>query len=515
MRRSKSVALALALLALPAVAVATVTEPSGLQVPLDSMNGEVQLYTLFSQVGDPVDWQTDAASTPNMFSPLCGFTATFLLHESACTMDFAWYNETGSPPQPSDLHVIIPAGSAVGQTFTGTDIKNDPAYAGGLVGFAIVANGFCSQTHYANPAWNPEYSAGTPWFTTMIYPSKNTPNAYYLAYEDGPMSGTSFGNDGDFNDDVFFISGVTCSGGGQPCDTGLPGICGPGVTQCTPNGVVCQGVSGMMNETCNGLDDNCNGATDDDAMCPPGKVCDHGACVAQCGTEFPCLNGTVCNASGVCVEPACQMANCDMGTVCIGGVCKAPCDDVVCPFGEVCRNGACVDPCVGVTCDANTQVCEAGVCVAKCSCLPCAATDTCDMATNHCVETSCLGKACNPGEHCAGGACVDDCQGAACPSGQVCMQGECVAAPTMTTSSDASSGALQPATTTTGDATATSSSGSASTASGAASGGAGGGSGSGSGASGCGCRVDGRDAPSGVALFGLAIAAVALRRRKA
>src|SRR5262245_33512143 len=101
-------------------ASAVVTEPNGLQVPLDSMNGETQLDQLFSSLGDPVDWKNDAASTPNQFSPLCGFTATLVLHESDCVMNFAWYNETGQPPQASDLHTIIPAGSPLGQTFTGT-----------------------------------------------------------------------------------------------------------------------------------------------------------------------------------------------------------------------------------------------------------------------------------------------------------------------------------------------------------------------------------------------------------
>ena len=40
-----------------------------------------------------------------------GFTATFMLHGADCPLDFAWYNETGSPPAASDLHVVIPAGA--------------------------------------------------------------------------------------------------------------------------------------------------------------------------------------------------------------------------------------------------------------------------------------------------------------------------------------------------------------------------------------------------------------------
>ncbi|MFO0613012.1 MAG: MYXO-CTERM sorting domain-containing protein [Polyangiaceae bacterium] len=516
MRRSLFLPVLFGVAFVASTAIATVTEPNGQQVPVDSMNGETQLYSVFQAQGDPVDWQADAASTPNSFSPLCGFTATFLLHESSCQMAFAWYNETGVQPQASDLHVIIPAGSAVGQTFTGTDIKNDPAYAGGLVGFAILTNnGFCSQNHYSNPAWNPLHSSGQPWVAAVIYPSKTLPNAYYIGFEDGPMVGASFNNDGDFNDDVFLVQGVTCSGGGQPCDTGLPGICGPGVTQCTSNGITCVGVSSPAGESCNNIDDDCNGLTDDGDLCPPSKVCDHGTCVAQCGIEFPCAPGTVCNGSGLCVDPACATTECEAGKVCVGGVCKAPCDDVVCPFGEVCRNGSCVDPCLGVTCDAATQVCDAGVCVAKCSCLPCSGGNACDSMSGHCVEAACVGKSCPTGEHCTAGNCVDDCTNAVCPAGQICQMGGCVPDPNATTSSTSdSTGALQPTTVSSGAGTGSSVGGASTASSATGSGGTGGGNGNGSSSGGCGCRIDSSAPANGAVIAALALAIGALRRRK-
>jgi hypothetical protein len=55
-------------------------------------------------------------------------------------------------------------------------------------------------------------------------------------------------------------------GGGQQCTTGLMGLCSAGVTKCDgANGVICQPsvIPGMLPEACNGLDDNCNGATDE------------------------------------------------------------------------------------------------------------------------------------------------------------------------------------------------------------------------------------------------------------
>lgn len=422
------------LLCSASAASAAVTEPSGQPVPTASGTGEVQLNDYFTSINEAIDWKADAASTPNSFSPLCGFDAKFLLHGAGCALDFAWYNETGVPPTAADLHTIIPAGSPIGTTFSGTDIKSDPAYKGGLVGFALVGSTaqVCTQTHYSNAAWNTLCSSCNPvgnWITTLIYPSKNVPNAFYLAFEDGATSSIGFNNDGDFNDDVYLVTGVTCVGGGQACDTGKPGICAAGFTQCTANGTTCKGTTEGSTERCNGLDDNCDGQTDEGDLCPNGKVCDRGTCVDNCASgEFACSNGKVCNADGHCVDPLCKDVTCDAGKVCVGGTCKGACDDVVCPHAQVCRAGTCVNACAGVTCESG-QVCDNGACITNCSCLGCSEGKTCDGTSGLCIETACADVKCTGDQHCAAGACVDGCSGVVCPAGQTCETGNCVDKP--------------------------------------------------------------------------------------
>src|ERR1051325_710139 len=113
MRRVLALSSLLAVNAFAAVASATTNEPNGLQIPRDSMNMEVQLYTLFTNRGEPIDWLMDAGTQPNTFSPLCDFTATFVLNEAGSHFGLAWYNETGSAPPPSDLHILIPANMPV------------------------------------------------------------------------------------------------------------------------------------------------------------------------------------------------------------------------------------------------------------------------------------------------------------------------------------------------------------------------------------------------------------------
>ena len=507
----RTISLCAALIA--TVCFASVNEPNGMTVPVDSMNGEQQLYTMFSTLGEGVNWQTDAHTTPNQFSPLCGFTATYVLNQSALQLGLAWYNDTGVAPLASDLHTIVAPGTAVGAVITGSSIKSDPAYLGGLVGFALIGY----ETHYSNPAYDTVCTSCAPpgpWITAMIYASTKTANAYYMCFEDGQTSSSGWNNDGDFNDDVYFITGITCAGGGQPCSTGLSGICAAGLTQCTSNGTTCQQLNQPGTETCNGLDDNCDGTVDEGNLCPTGEVCSHGVCVNACGGEFGCPGNQVCSG-GFCIDAQCASVSCDAGLVCNAGTCKGPCDGISCPGSQVCRVGRCVDPCVGVTCQSG-QVCTDGVCVTGCSCQPCGGGKAC-AASGQCVDPSCANVGCDAGTHCATGACVDDCSGAVCPAGQLCTMGSCVAAPDAGGTGGGSGGgggigtgggsASGGGSGSTGGGSASAGGGSANTGGGSAAGG-----GSGSGSKGCGC-ASGAGANALATIFG-ALVLVTLRRRR-
>jgi hypothetical protein len=412
-------------------AMAVTNEPDGTPVPRDSKNGEVQLYTLFANRSDPVDFLQDSHTTPATFSPLCNFKATFVLHQAGSNRGVGWYNvdpKATTAPALAQIHVIVPAGTAVGTVVTSATIQGDPAYAGGLIGFALVDG----QIHYSEQQWNVACTnfitcpTPAPWITSVTYQSKTTPNAYYLAFEDGSVDAFAFNNDGDFNDDVFFFEGLTCDGGGTPCDTGKPGACAAGLNECDGASLVCKSAFSAAPEKCNGVDDDCNGQTDDGDLCDAGFVCDHGSCVARCGgSEFRCSGGKVCNPDGYCVDPACAALSCPSGTACIGGACRAPCDGVTCPAPTVCRAGLCVDPCVGVECKTGS-VCDRGVCAPGCACNPCAAGLACDAATQRCVEPACVGMVCPAHSRCVAGACADPCATAVCPAGQTCTLGSCV-----------------------------------------------------------------------------------------
>ncbi|MCO4760418.1 MAG: hypothetical protein KC502_02865 [Myxococcales bacterium] len=94
-------------------------------------------------------------------------------------------------------------------------------------------------------------------------------------------------------DEGFVWQGKTL---GQPCE-GL-GICGKGVVQCAASGQVTCSTNGdgsksqAQPETCNGLDDNCDGVTDNSVPTSAGPACvAKGLCIGASGTPA-CVSGS-------------------------------------------------------------------------------------------------------------------------------------------------------------------------------------------------------------------------------
>jgi hypothetical protein len=450
----------------------------GFPTAADTLAGLFMYNEINGGENPPLDPIVDAHTTPGTFSPQCGLSGTIVLHGGGCKNAFGWYNATDPATVPATIYPLVPADltkappngiSCVANDFCplatrtttqpnytwanplpdfAANIRNDKNWAGGPVGFALIGvpNGQCPQTKYSQADINVHSPSGAPWITTLIYQSNTDPNGYYMAFEDQPTCTASWrgcdpgnpnqglqppnGNDGDFNDFVFYVHGIDCAGGGEACDTGMPGICAGGTTQCANGGmdIKCRQDIQPRQETCNLLDDDCDGVIDNPdapSLCSNGEVCFQGTCIPPCSTgEFPCIPPYVCDDSdGLCKDPACTNVTCASDQTCYHGLCIGGCDNVVCPPGQVCRIGNCVDPCAGITCD-NGQVCEGGACLAACGCRNCPSGKVCS-SDGTCVDKGCDKLKCNAPEVCVQGACKDGCAGVQCPAGQNCSNGEC------------------------------------------------------------------------------------------
>jgi hypothetical protein len=79
-------------------------------------------------------------------------------------------------------------------------------------------------------------------------------------------------------------------GGGNTCNTGLPGSCATGQTKCTNGTLACAPLTSGSPEICNGLDDNCDGLADENN---PG-----GGATCGCNGVMTCQGGTLTCVGG-------------------------------------------------------------------------------------------------------------------------------------------------------------------------------------------------------------------------
>jgi|GEM_PF-899328 len=440
-----------------------------------------------------VDFLKDAQTEPATFNPLCSIEGRMVLRGGGCLVDFGWYCADGTPNP--EIHPLVTVDDIlayanhanppypknwqnnddsflpkVGYEVKGTalsDVANNAAFkacTSKKIGFAVKGNGTknclsasscaCTQNKYTERKLNQISSAsGEPYIAAVIYPSYVAPGRFYVAVEDLPTSTARFDApyinhttagdetwyaDGDFNDFVYIVEGVVCQGGGQLCTVpGRQGICATGVTSCvtdTTQTPTCDPVFQPNTETCNAIDDDCNGAIDDGSdLCPSGFTCYKGSCVTDCALvgEIACQSGYVC-VGKICVDAACAQANCGEDQRCVDGQCIGGCEGVVCNAGEQCVAGKCVDLCdareqAGMPGCPNNFVCQNGACVPNCTCLPCPSQDQeCQSDASQtktfgrCVATGCSDGHCGDKLCVPGGECIEPCNPNPCGADQTC-----------------------------------------------------------------------------------------------
>ena len=137
---------------------------------------------------------------------------------------------------------------------------------------------------------------------------------------------------------------------------------------------------------------------DADDDCGPGAACFEGACVdlnkgaGACGPGLQeCAANSEC-VDGVCLvgQPECvDAAQCGAGNACVRGICVIdPASDLACNNGEICRRGSCVDVSADRACNAQTPCPNNGACGADGRCAECADDAEC-AGEQVCIQGSC------------------------------------------------------------------------------------------------------------------------------
>jgi len=156
-------------------------------------------------------------------------------------------------------------------------------------------------------------------------------------------------------------------GGGGSCATGLQGVCVAGTQHCVNGNVVCQQNVQPSSELCNGLDDDCDGSTDENDP-QGGGSCNTGQSgICGPGTEH-CINAQL----------VCQQNQQPGAEICDGldNDCDGPIDEGDPGGGAACNTGL-----QGVCADGLTQ-CSGGNIV--CNQTTQSSTEVCDTVDNDC-----------------------------------------------------------------------------------------------------------------------------------
>jgi hypothetical protein len=144
-------------------------------------------------------------------------------------------------------------------------------------------------------------------------------------------------------------------GGGASCSAGKGACLATGTMQCTSGSVKCNAIAGTPNtELCNGIDDDCDGVIDN-GFPNKGSSCTVGTGMCQGSGTYVCSTSgtaTVCNATPA--NPAASCTNTDLLASCSNGT---PVSTSCAAMGLTCYNNKCQGACAAGTyqCTSRTE----------------------------------------------------------------------------------------------------------------------------------------------------------------
>ena len=189
--------------------------------------------------------------------------------------------------------------------------------------------------------------------------------------------------------------------------------------------VVCDG-DPVGQESCNCLDDNCNGEIDEGALCGAGATCTSCQCAFPCSPASSRARWARRASSGFCLADPCF--NVHLPAVAGRQADRAALGDQPERHGSASRRALRASHnCNAPATSASVRPASASPTTARRSRSAARRTRTASTAT--CVTNPCQGVTCAAGQYCVGGQCFGSCADVDCPTGERCRLGMCEADP--------------------------------------------------------------------------------------
>ncbi len=275
----------------------------GTEIPTGS-----RLQNIFNARGEAISAVDDGNIVPETFYPVFGdLTFHFVAEGAGYENTFGWYNAGDDVSNPANRFPIFDCAEEPGPSMVRTvNFDNNPNWDGGPIGFFITTPqdipGNCATNTNFGYAYYTQLGLNTgdivcvdqPYLHYLVYKSTAYDSTYYFGFED-----LFRGGDNDFEDVLVMVEGLVGENEWH-YDGDLDGFGDPDdyIVACTPppgyvnNADDCSdtdpGVRPGAPELCDGVDNNCTGAIDDEGEDADGDGWT--TCQGDCDDNDPTVN---------------------------------------------------------------------------------------------------------------------------------------------------------------------------------------------------------------------------------